>query len=108
MLETLEQFAKIAPAFLVPLTALGALITAGGVLVSLFVGISTLREVRKGRQYSVRPFCLFAAGGQMIPIEFTDRHGIVGIEPNVALQTVLLGQTEWMSRASGGGYTITG
>jgi hypothetical protein len=84
MLEAFEQFAKLAPAFLVPVTALGVLITAAGVLVSLYVGISTLREVRKGRQQSIQPFCLFAIGGQKIPVEFADSYGIPGIDPSHA------------------------
>src|SRR4051812_43970084 len=84
MFEVVEQFAKLAPAFLVPVTALGVIVTAVGVLISLYIGVSTLREVRRGRQHSVQPFCLFATGGQRIPVEFVDASGIPGINIDVA------------------------
>jgi hypothetical protein len=73
MIETLEQLAKLAPAILVPITAIG-------VLVSLYIGISTLREVRFSRQQSIRPFCLFASGAQMVPVDLVDREGVPGID----------------------------
>jgi hypothetical protein len=86
MLEAFEQFAKIAPAFLVPVTALGVLITAAGVLVSLYVGISTLREVRRGRQHSIQPYCLFGTGPQKVSVEFSDANGIPGIDISHAVR----------------------
>jgi hypothetical protein len=86
MLEAFEQFAKIAPAFLVPVTALGVLITAAGVLVSLYVGISTLREVRRGRQHSIQPYCLFSTGTQQISVEFSDAGGIPGVDIGPAVR----------------------
>jgi len=86
MLEGLEQFARVAPALLVPVTAVGVLVTAAGILISLYVGVSTLREVRRGRQLSIQPFCLFATGAQKIAVELSDANGIPGIDLAMASQ----------------------
>jgi hypothetical protein len=84
MFDGLEHFAKLAPAFLIPVTAIGVLITAAGVLVSLYIGICTLGEIRKGRQHSITPFCLFPTGAQRVLVEFDDSSGIPGIEISLA------------------------
>jgi hypothetical protein len=59
-------------------------ITASGVLVSLYIGISTLRELRAERKYRVRPFCIFKRGGFGVHVELEDKYGIPGIQPQLA------------------------
>ena len=64
MVDTLDLVAKIAQVLSVP-------VVACGVLVSLYIGLSTLRELRAERKYRIRPYCIFDMGGQQLPVTLT-------------------------------------
>ncbi|MDH5821969.1 hypothetical protein QFW77_03040 [Luteimonas sp. RD2P54] len=68
---------------------LATLVTAAGVLVSLWVAVRTLREVQRDRQLRHRPYLAFQPGGYRLPISFKAiGHRIPGVDPRY-LETAL-------------------
>jgi len=59
-------------------------LTGIGIIVSLWIGVRTLREVRDDRLHRVRPKLLFQRGGQRVTCELKERPGIPGIDPEYA------------------------
>ena len=61
------------------------LITAVGIIVSLMIGIKTLRELRAERLHRMRPIFRFPNGGQRVPITLSDSNFLPGFDPKFAL-----------------------
>jgi hypothetical protein len=59
---------------------LSTLLAGIGIIVSMWIGIRTLREVRDDRLHRVRPKLLFNYGGQEVPCELREALGIPGID----------------------------
>lgn len=73
-----SEAAQVAQVIAVPVTALG-------IIVSLAIGIATLRELKAERLHRVRPILRFPNGGQVIPVELSDSSYLPGFEPQSAL-----------------------
>lgn len=58
--------------------------TTAGVIISLWIGIGTLRELRNERMQRARPYLLFDGGGYRLPASLDDSGGIPGIDPGFA------------------------
>jgi hypothetical protein len=74
------EAAQIAQVFAVP-------VTTAGILVSLAIGITTLREMKAERVHRVRPLLRFDVGGRRIPVALSDSGYLLGIDPNFALKS---------------------
>jgi hypothetical protein len=55
-----------------------------GIVVSVVIGIRTLREVQADRLYRVRPKLLFDKGGRRVDCRLEQKIGIPGIDPGLA------------------------
>jgi hypothetical protein len=67
-----SEAAQVAQVIAVPVTALG-------IIVSLSIGIGTLRELKAERLHRVRPILRFPNGGQVIPVELSDSSYLPGL-----------------------------
>jgi hypothetical protein len=74
-----NEAAQIAQVFAVPITAIG-------ILVSLAIGITTLREMKAERVHRVRQLLQFNQGGQSVPITFSDSSYLPGLNAHFALE----------------------
>jgi hypothetical protein len=72
------EAAQVAQVFAVPITAIG-------IIVSLTIGIGTLRELRAERLHRVRPILRFPNGGHVIPVELSDSNYLPGFDPRFVL-----------------------
>jgi hypothetical protein len=59
---------------------IATILTGVGVIVSVWIGISTVRETRADRIQSVKPKLLFDRGGQMVQCDLVEANGIPGID----------------------------
>jgi hypothetical protein len=73
-----DEAAHVAQVFAVPVTAIG-------IIVSLTIGVATLRELKAERQHRVRPILRFPNGGQSVPVELSDSSFLPGFNPRFAL-----------------------
>lgn len=64
-----------------------ALLTLLGILISLWLSISALREVQLDRKLRQKPFLAFEPGGHRMPIEFTAGKGVPGLNPAFVQKT---------------------
>lgn len=67
-----SQWSEIAQVIAIPVTSMG-------VLVSLWIGVSTLRELRNERTIRARPLLLFDSGARVCAAVFDDLGGVPGI-----------------------------
>jgi hypothetical protein len=98
------EAAQIAQVVAVPVTAIG-------IIVSLAIGIGTLRELRTERLHRVQPILRFPNGAQVIPVELSDSSFLLGINPNVALSMTTnrpKGSNRLDAKAMWGGLTNYG
>jgi hypothetical protein len=72
------EAAQITQVIAVPVTALG-------IIVSLAIGIGTLRELKAERVHRVRPILRFPNGGQVVPVTLSDSSFLPGFEARSAL-----------------------
>jgi hypothetical protein len=75
---TWGEAAQVAQVVAVPVTAIG-------IIVSLMIGIGTLRELRAERQHRVQPILRFPTGPQMLHVELKDSSYLPGLDPRVIL-----------------------
>ena len=71
-----SEAAQVAQVIAVPVTALG-------IIVSLSIGIGTLRELKAERLHRVRPILRFPNGGQVIPVD------AIELQPFARLRTAV-------------------
>lgn len=57
-----------------------------GIIISLWIGIKTLREVHSDRIHRVYPRLLFNRGGQVVKCKLAEADGIMGIDPKFAAE----------------------
>lgn len=63
------------------LADLAQVVVGVGAIVSIWIGLASLREVRRERAQRVRPWLAFDHGGQFIRCENSSTNGLPGIEP---------------------------
>jgi len=61
-------------------------VTATGVLASLYIGVANIFEIKRQREQAIEPFLLFDIGGHIVPVEYRDSSAIPGINPEHARQ----------------------
>ena len=63
---------------------ISTILTGIGIIISIWIAITTLREMRSERIHRVKPKVLFVKGGQLVLGERVEARGIPGINPAYA------------------------